>query len=232
MMRISVVVPVYNGERFLAEAIDSVLAQTRHPDEIIVIDDGSTDGSVALLERYPEVRLARQPNAGCAAARNRGVALATGEAIAFLDQDDLWQPERLARQADALERRPELGFVVCAQENFLTPSMNEPPAWLDPRMLDTAQHGFGTNSLMVRREAFERVGVFDSSKVPIDDTDWFVRALDAGIGYLHLDQVLVRRRIHDSNLTGQVRGTPRGTALMARVLHDSLKRRRNVGEQV
>jgi len=225
-MNISVVIPVFNGERFLAEALDSLRSQTMPAAEVIAVDDGSTDGSAALLANYPEIRIARQANGVCAVARNRGAALATHEVIAFLDQDDVWLPERLAKGAACLAADPGLGFVVCATENFLTPGMDQAPDWLDPVMLDVPQHGFGTCALMVRRETFDAVGPFDPAKVPIDDSDWLVRALDANVRYVHLNEVLVRRRIHQRNLTGTLRGTPAHGNAMAQILHASLKRRR------
>ena len=116
MMRLSVVLPVFNGASYLAAAIDSVLAQTRPADELIAVDDGSTDDSPAILARYPDFRVISQPNSGCAAARNAGAALASGDAIAFVDQDDIQDADRFARQIDALQADPRLGFVVCAQQ--------------------------------------------------------------------------------------------------------------------
>jgi glycosyltransferase involved in cell wall biosynthesis len=229
MMLLSVVLPVFNGASYLAAAIDSVLAQSRPADEIIAVDDGSTDDSRAILARYPGVRVVDQPNAGCAAARNAGAARASGDAIAFVDQDDIQCVERFARQIDTLEADPRLGFVVCAQQNFLNETMARPPAWCDPRILLVPQHGFGTNTLLLRREVFSRVGLFDPEKVPIDDSDWLLRALDGGERYLHLDAVLVRRRVHDANLSAR-RMSPRFTHLMARTLHESLKRRRDRDE--
>ena len=96
---ISCVVPVFNGERYLGEALDSILAQTYRPLELLVVDDGSTDGAAALVTRYrDQTRPLFQPNAGQAAARNLGLSVARGEFVAFLDADDLWHPEKLARQ--------------------------------------------------------------------------------------------------------------------------------------
>ena len=226
-MRLSVVLPVFNGAPYLVEAIESILAQTRRADEVIAVDDGSTDESRAILERYAELRVVDQANAGCAVARNAGAALAGGDAIAFVDQDDIQCPERFSRQVETLQSDPGLAFVVCAQQNFLTPAMALPPSWLDPRALGSPQHGFGTNTLMLRREALARVGPFDPDKTPFDDSDWLVRALDGGERHVHLNAVLVLRRVHAANLSASGRrGTPRGVQLMARMLHESLRRRR------
>jgi glycosyltransferase involved in cell wall biosynthesis len=229
-MKISVILPVYNGERFLAEAIEALQRQTLPAAEVVAVDDGSTDSSAALLADYPQIRWLSQPNAGCAVARNRGVAQAAHEIIAFLDQDDVWLPQRLESCAAVLENDPAIGFVVCGTENFLTPGLDVVPNWLDPRMVGVPQHGFGTSSLMVRRATFEAVGQFDPTQVPFDDSEWRLRALDAGTHYVHLNDVLVRRRIHENNLSGTLRGTPAQGAAMAKLFHASLKRRRASGE--
>ena len=168
-------------------------------DEIIAVDDGSTDDGRAILARYPAFQVISQANSGCAAARNAGAALASGDAIAFVDQDDIQCVERFARQIDALQVDPRLGFVVCAQQNFLSEALEQPPSWCDPRTLAGPQHGFGANTLLLRREVFPEWGPFDPDKVPMDDSDWLARALDGGERYLHLDAVLVLRRIHDAN---------------------------------
>jgi len=124
-VKISVVLPVYNGERFLTEALLSLRRQSLPAAEVIAIDDGSTDGSAAVLAAFPEVRIVRQPNAGCAVARNRGVALATHETIAFLDQDDVLNPERLERSSRRGWTRRRIGSIRGCS---MFPSMASPPA--------------------------------------------------------------------------------------------------------
>src|SRR5215510_7858922 len=116
---ISCIVPVFNGERYLREALDSILVQTYQPLEIIVADDGSTDETAAIVSSYGEqVRHLFQPNAGVAAACNLGLGAAHGEFIAFLAADDLWQPEKLARQMARFRARPELNLCVSYIQNF------------------------------------------------------------------------------------------------------------------
>jgi GT2 family glycosyltransferase len=178
------------------------------------------------VTRYEGVRCIRQANAGCAAARNRAVAEVGGEAIAFIDQDDVWRPEHLARMLDVLERDPSIGFVACAIENFLSPELDAPPPGIEPAMLAVPQHGMGTNTLVARRELFARIGPFDSTMVPMDDSEWLLRAVDAGVRFVHLDVPTVRRRIHASNQSQFARGRAAYATLMARALHASLRRRR------
>jgi glycosyltransferase involved in cell wall biosynthesis len=109
---ISVVIPVHNGELYLAEAVDSALAQTHRPAEVVVVDDGSTDGTAEVAAGLgAAVRYVHQRNRGPGGAMNRGVALARGEYVAFLSADDVWEPEKLAGQMAALVADPSLDLV-------------------------------------------------------------------------------------------------------------------------
>jgi len=226
MMRVTAVMPVYDGEAYLAEALDSVRAQTRRADETIVVDDGSHDASAAIVAGYTEARYLHQPNAGCAAARNRGVVAASGDAIAFIDQDDRWLPAHLERMVGVLEREPQVGFVTCAVANFLSPELTALPPGVTPAMVAVPQHGMGTNTLVVRRALFDNIGTFDPSMVPMDDSEWLLRAVDAGVRFVHFDEPTVSRRIHAGNQSILARGSAAHASRMARALHASLKRRR------
>ena len=112
-MRVSVVLPVYNRAHYVAEAIESVLGQTLPPDELIVVDDGSTDDSVAVVERFarPGLRVLRQPNGGIGSARNAGLRAVTGELVAFIDSDDLWERDKLALQVEAMRASDDVQLV-------------------------------------------------------------------------------------------------------------------------
>ncbi|HEX8206072.1 MAG TPA: glycosyltransferase [Solirubrobacteraceae bacterium] len=218
---VSVVVPVFNGERFLAETLESALAQDHEPVEVIVVDDGSTDGSAEVAARYP-VTVLRQENAGVAAARNAGAAAAKGELLAFLDQDDLWHPEKLSRQVAALAARPELGYAMCRMEVRLEPGM-EKPAWLPADWL--APGGIPASipsAWMVRRETFDRVGPFDPRYAIACDSDWLARAKDDGVPFEYVGATLLRWRIHPGN---NVHDTRRAMSELAHVLHASVQRR-------
>jgi len=126
---ISVVIPAYDGSAYLSEAIESILAQTAPPGEIIVVDDGSSDGTIEPASRYP-VRVLRTPHRGIGPARNRGVGASSGELIAFLDSDDLWTPRKLELQTAALAAEAA-DIVFGHQEEFVSPEA--PPAPLPPR---------------------------------------------------------------------------------------------------
>jgi glycosyltransferase involved in cell wall biosynthesis len=198
--RVTCVIPVFNGERFLGEALDSALAQAYPAVEVLVVDDGSTDRTRATVEaRGDRVRYLWQPNAGPAAARNAGIAAATGAFISFLDSDDLWHAEKLARQIARFQARPELDLCVTHVQNFWMPEVAE-----EARRLRDGRHtrplpGYSSVTLVARRALCEAIGVFDSSLQHGDDTEWFVRAEEHGAVAELLPEVLVRRRLHADN---------------------------------
>lgn len=196
--RVSCIVPVYNGERFLAEALDSVIAQSLPAFEIIVIDDGSTDGTPDVIAGYENrVRSQRQENAGPAAARNAGLHLASGELIAFLDADDLWHPEKLARQSARFAARPELGISLTHGHNFWIPEL----AHEEQQLRGSLGTPMSIGSLVARRSLFDRIGPFDATVRHKDVIGWLIRACHERAIVETVPEVLVYRRIHESNMS-------------------------------
>ncbi|MEM6327274.1 MAG: glycosyltransferase family A protein [Bacteroidota bacterium] len=225
-MTVSAIVPVYNGRDHLADALASIVAQTCPPTEVVVVDDGSTDGSADLAASIAEtasvpIRVIRQDNAGVAAARNAAVAESQRDVFAFLDQDDRWTPDKLAAQLAALEADPVLGFVTARQSITLEPGC-ERPSWLRPEMLDGPQDGTLPGTLVVRREAFAAIGPFNPEYRTGSDADWFIRATEAGVASQQLDDVLLLRRVHDRNESQRVEQNNRELLHMLRA---SLRRR-------
>ena len=218
---VSVIIPVYNGERFLRAAIESVLAQDYQSVEIIVVDDGSTDGTAAIARSFPDVRYLYQSNEGPAAARNTGVAAAKGELLAFMDADDLWPPRKLSEQAGYLLDHPEIGYTIALVQNFVQEGL-ERPRWL-PKAAMEAGAIYGTGTLVVRAEVFRRIGPFNPAFRVAEDTDWFIRAEDAGVGKAVLPEVLLYRRIHDRNLSA---AWQEGSKVLLRSLKASIDRKR------
>lgn len=197
---ISVIIPVYNGERYLAEAITSVLRQSLLPTEIIVVDDGSTDGSAAVAAGFGgRVRVNTQPNAGPAAARNLGVQMAHGDLLAFLDADDLWLPDKLTRQLAYLQADPRLDCVFGQVEQFISPDGSAAQrAALPPQPI---MNGLHVGTMLIWRRAFMAVGPFATTWTIGEFIDWYGRAQTRGLHAAVLPEIVMRRRWHDANLT-------------------------------
>jgi len=223
---VSVVIPVFNGERFLAEAIESVLAQTWSPVETIVVDDGSTDHSADIARGYP-VTYIEQEHSCVAAARNRGVARAQGALVSFLDHDDVWLPRKLELQVEALARNPSAGICMCRFETFMEPGADVPD-WLVQRWAPDCGASYSTGqlgTLLVSRGVFGEVGLFDTSYSSGDDTDWFLRTKDLGVEVVTLDETLQRYRIHDASISAS-RDPRERQRLRLRLLQASIRRKR------
>ncbi|MES2460458.1 MAG: glycosyltransferase [Armatimonadota bacterium] len=196
---VSVIIAVYNGERYLAEAIESVLNQTRSVLEVIVVDDGSTDRSAAVAAGYGSaVRCFTRPHEGVSAALNFGVAQARGNLFAFLDADDLWHEDKIARQAAAL-RRPDAPDIVFAHaQPFVSPDVAASGESVSAAQ-DAAAPGYLKGTMLLSRSTFARVGSFDTTRQLGDFIDWFLRAREAGLRSEMLPDVLLHRRIHGDN---------------------------------
>ena len=218
---VSILVPVYNREQYLAEALESVLAQAYRPLELVVVDDGSTDGSAAIARRYaPMVRYELQPHGGIASARNGTLALAQGTYLGFLDSDDLWEEGQLAIQMEVLRNHPQVDCLFGHVAEFISPELDEETAgklFCRPPM---PSMGLGA---LIKAEAFRRVGPFRSHGQVGEFIDWHLRANELGLTSMTLPQVVVRRRLHASNETREHQSS-RGDYL--RVLKASLDRRR------
>ena len=196
---VSVMIPVYNGEAYLGEAIDSVLQQNYRPVEIIVVDDGSDDATGDVARRYGDaVRYSKQDRGGNGAARNRAVALATGELFTFLDADDRLVPDALERLVSTLAEDPTLEAVYGHVREFVSPDLDaEALARLRPP-IDRIAGCLPTNMLM-RRETFLRVGEFPTHLRVGVTVDWSARADEMGLSTILIDDVLFERRLHSDN---------------------------------
>lgn len=219
---VSVIIPVYNGERYIGEAIESVLAQDYSPIEIIVVDDGSTDRTAEALASYANVRCVCQSRLGASAARNNGVRCSSGDWLAFLDADDLWTRDKLKIQADALRADPHPDMVFGHVEQFYSPELAESLAGRI-QFAEGSMPGYIPGAMLVRKESFLKVGFFNEAFKIGEFIDWYTRALDCGLNSLLAREVVLKRRIHDAN-TGLRERDSRKDYL--RVLKASLDRRR------
>jgi glycosyltransferase involved in cell wall biosynthesis len=219
---VSVIIPVYNGARFLRAALESVFAQTYRPLEVIVVDDGSVDDSGVIAQSFPEVSYIHQANQGVAAARNNGIEAARGEFFAFLDQDDLWTPEKLQTQVDYLRSHPEVGYTLSQQQYFLEPGTTMPP-WFRKELFASVHTGWVLGTLLVRRTTFEQIGNFATGYSAANDSDWFFRAKAAEVPMEVLPDLLLLKRVHEANDSGRAKEI---LSELRRVVKSSLDRQR------
>lgn len=206
---VSVIISSYNYGRFIGATIESVLAQTLPAHEIIVIDDGSSDDSAAVVKSFgSRVKFIQQENQGVCAVRNKGAKMATGEILAFLDSDDIWLPRKLELQAEAFTADAEVGLVSCGLREFdvggetICEYSNGKSGWCAREILLFRDFVLNTtaSAIAVRREVFERVGGFDESREIFAAEDYELCYRIAKISKLHfVPEVLVDFRIHGKN---------------------------------
>jgi glycosyltransferase involved in cell wall biosynthesis len=193
--KVSVVIPVHNGERFLAQSIDGVLRQDHPSIELIVVDDGSTDSTAKLVSGYEKVRYVFQENAGASAARNAGIAASTGDLITFCDYDDVYRESKVSAQVEHLLSHLDTACVLVHHRTFVEAG-TQPPPWME-------KDDRGVQSPMIRRVVLEQVGGYDARYRMSETVEWLTRMKAAGLAVDVLEQVLVDRRLHGSNLSYQ-----------------------------
>jgi glycosyltransferase involved in cell wall biosynthesis len=217
---VSLVMPAYNAERFIGEALESALSQTYEPVEVIVVDDGSNDRTAEIATTHG-VRLIRQEHRGEAAARNAGLANMRGEYWTVFDADDVMPPERLERQVSHLEQHPELGMVLGLTQAFVTPGEPRPSHW-NPEW-DNGPFPACTGTMLARHEVAALVGPYDEQRRMSPDFEWMTRAMELGVAAGESDAVMLHYRIHPGNATADRAAV---ASAMLGVLRESLTRRR------
>jgi glycosyltransferase involved in cell wall biosynthesis len=199
---VSVILVVRDGAAYLAEALDSICRQSHTRFEVLVVDGHSRDATVCVAQSFPGVRVVSQQGGGLANARNQGLALAIHPYVAFLDHDDRWLPSKLTLQVAVLEQQPRLDYCLChlrfisAQGVPIAPPANRAGA---ARSFPAVTPG----GLVARRSLFERVGGFDPAYAIGCDAAWFALARDAGIPSTLLEDVLLEKRLHGTNLSNR-----------------------------
>jgi len=220
---VSVIIPVYNAEQYVAEAIESVLSQSNKLIEIIAVDDDSTDGSAEVIKKFPAVQYHFQTNAGISATRNCGIKHAQGDFLAFLDADDKWVENKIALQMAAFDNDPKLDIVFGHVQQFYSPELadykNNQSAGLE------LMPGYIPSTLLIKREAFLRVGLFETNWKMGEFASWYLRSLEQGLKQLMLPDLVALRRLHDSNNGLQQRSSINN---YIHIIKASLDRRRSV----
>lgn len=196
---VSVVVPVWNGARYLAECLESLLAQDHPHVEIVVVDDGSTDDSRSIAEQFDGVRVLARDHAGLGASRNAGIEAATGTFIGFCDADDTWEPSKARVQLEYLDEHPEVDLVLCRQDTIFEDGVAAPD-WLVPDQRFGDLDGVSPTSALFRRAVFDRIQ-YRTDMENGTDTNLLIRARTAGFQVALIEESLRTRRIHDDNMT-------------------------------
>lgn len=197
-MKISVVMPLYNAERYVGAALESIFAQTLAPIEIVVLDDGSTDDSAAVVQRFlPRLHYLWQPQSGGAAALNAAIQATQGDWIAILDADDLWLPDKLAVQSAAVAADPTLALLFGHVEQFYSPDCKAARQTIPPPEVFV---GHIPSAMLVRRTVFDQIGYFDTSWQTGYFLEWFLRTKNLQMKMQTLSTVVTKRRLHDTNL--------------------------------
>ncbi len=199
--QVSVVMPVKNGERYIAQALESVLSQSPKPFEVLVVDGASTDRTVEVVRRFGDsVQLLVEPGVGSCLGMNVGVKAARGAYLSFLDADDLWTPGRRALQLEALQSDESLDGCFGYIESFVSPDI-ENNAQTQRFCPEGAQPCQLAGALLIRRAAFDRVGLFDTAYLYTQFLDWWARAQRIGLRTRMLKETVLKRRIHDANVS-------------------------------
>ncbi len=220
-LTVGVAVPVYNGERFLAQTLRSILDQSFPVRDVVVLDDGSEDASTDVADAIgPPVRVVRQPHAGIGAARSHAMRLVAGDCLVPLDADDLLPERSLEPRIAILESRPEIDIVFGQVCNFTQCEDGRPVP------LETLRPGHVPNAMLIRRSAYERVGPFASGLRIAETLDWLLRARELGLGEATIADHVLWRRVHGANNSLTQRGAMHE---FPRALKASLDRRRASG---
>lgn len=221
---ISVVIPVFNTEKYISDAIESTLSQTLKPGEIIVVDDGSTDNTVNEISRFGDpVRIIRCTHRGAGAARNEGVRAARHSYLAFLDADDLWVPEKLALQVALIKAHPETDMVFGNVRQFISPEIPAENAATLKKELEQMP-GYTAGTLLIRMETFLKIGFFNENLRIGEFIEWYGRATDGGLSGIMPGEICLLRRIHEANTM-----IVRKTALKdyTTILREAIARKKN-----
>jgi Predicted glycosyltransferases len=195
---VTVIMVVRNGEKYLSEAIGSVLESEAFIHEILVLDGQSADRTVEIAASFPKVKVVPQQGNSIARAYNQGIALVSTDLVAFNSHDDIWEKRKLELQLQLLADKPELQMVAGLARHFLDAECKNVPSGFRKELLEP-HVAFVPESLLARKTVFDVVGPFDDQLETAEDVDWFCRARDLKIPSGVVSEVILRKRIHSSN---------------------------------
>jgi glycosyltransferase involved in cell wall biosynthesis len=195
---ISVILPIYNGEKYLKDCIESIINQSILPKEILIIDDGSTDNSSTICQKYPQLKYLKITNKGVANARNKGLEITKYDLIAFIDQDDTWSYTSLETRLNAFNKSNNTKIIVGRQEWFLD-GLETRPSWVKEEQMESSLDGYLLGCSLIDKKLFEMYGTFDCSFRFASDFDWFFRLKDASENFIQVDDIVLNKRIHALN---------------------------------
>jgi glycosyltransferase involved in cell wall biosynthesis len=222
-MQVSVIVPTCNSAQFLGAALTSIRNQTGIEIELLVVDANSTDGSQELAMRFVATIITQQGR-GLSDAWNLGVGAAKSPYIAFLDSDDFWANDSLARRVDALAGTVDAGISLGAVRHFVAEG-EAIPAGFRPHLFERDLVSPIPGTMVIARSVFEKVGLFETSIKTAGDVDWVARARNAGIKFIELDELVLMKRVHGTNLT---RDAAIVNAELLQVLRKNIARKRTL----
>ncbi len=224
--KVSVGITVKNGEKYIADAIESILQQEYEPHEILIVDDYSTDETVKIAQSFPKVKILERNGTGIGNGWNTAIKNATGDLIAFLTHDDLWTKDKLKLQVDFLAKNPEIIYVVSHLEYFLEDE-NYIPSGFREELLTQTPVALTPHSILARKNVFETVGLFDEDLTTGEDLDWFSRAKDLNVSYGIIPKVLLKVRVHHTNTSLHAKENNQN---MLQILKASIERKKRAGK--
>lgn len=224
---VSAIIVVKNGERYIARAIDSIIAQTFKEYEIIVVDGHSSDRTLTIAGSYPQVRCVQQEKPGIAEAYNLGIESARGEFIAFLSHDDVWTPNKLSTQVNYLLQHPEIQYSVAKVQFILEEGHSIPPGF-KPELFDGDRMAYIMETLVARKSLFDAIGKLNADFTIANDVDWFSRVKDLNIPVKPFPEVLLYKYIHDTNLSNQAQVNNKD---LLKLLRQSIRRKQETHEK-
>jgi len=224
---VSVIMPVFNGEKHIEEALESIFKQEYEPLQVIVVDDGSTDKTAGIINSFGNIEYIYQENQGQTSALNTGLSRARGELIAFLDADDRWETNCLVLLTGYLSLHPDVDCVFGLMKNFIDPNAQLPEKISNYKESIVNQTGRNLTTLITKKKVFEKTGYFNRSYLHNKHTEWICRVKKQGFRIETIPEVVLYRRLHDENMSYQLKNKKSELLKIAKSLIDNRRQARD-----